>query len=95
MELGMFCEALFLCVSFATMVALERLYPCVRPHVALQGTRRSTSVVALFTLVWLFPCMLPHHVNFQLTSCNGGKLARCASVKLFSRVGPFVRLQAA
>ena len=91
----MCCEALFLCVSFATMVALERLYPCVRPHVALQGTRRSASVVALVTLEWLFSCMLPHHVNFQFTSCNAGKLAHCASVRLFPRVGPFVLLQMA
>ena len=68
MELGMFCEALFLCVSFATMVALERLYPCVRPHVALQGTRRGARVVALVTLEGLFSCMLPHHVNFQSIS---------------------------
>ena len=62
----MFCEAFFAFVSFATMVALIRLYPCVRPHVVLQGTRRGARVVALVTLEGLFSQMLPHHVNFQL-----------------------------
>ena len=80
-------------VSFAAFVAPERFLPSVCPHVALQVTRRSASEVALVTLVWLFPCMLPHHVLFQLTSCNAGILAHCASVRLFPRVGPFVGLQ--
>ena len=95
MKLGMFCELVFSAVSFAALVALEKLLPSVRYRVLLQVTRRSASVVALVTLVCLFSCVLPHHVNFQLTSCNAGKLAHCASVRLFSRVGPFVLLQIA
>ena len=70
MDLGMFCEILFVFVSFSTLVALERLLPSVCYHVALQVTRRSASVVALVTLVWLFSCVVPHHVNFQITSLN-------------------------
>ena len=77
-------------VSFAASVALERLFPSVRPHVALQMTRRNTSVVALVTLVWLFPRMLPHHVIFQMISCSAGKLTHCASVRLSPGVGSFV-----
>ena len=91
----MFCEGLFMCKNFATLVALERLFPSVRLHVSLQITRRSASVVALVTLVWLFSCMLPHHVNFQFISSYAGKLAHCASVRLFPRVGPFVLIQCA
>ena len=53
------------CVNFAALVALERLLPSVRNHVLLQVANRSGSVVALVTLVWLFSCMLIHHVNFQ------------------------------
>ena len=80
-------------VSFVALVALERLLPSVRYHVPLQSTRRSASVVALVTLFWLFSCMLPHHVIFQMTSLNAGKLAHCTSVRLFTRVSPFVILQ--
>ena len=93
MKLGMFCEISFLFVSFVALVALERLLPSVRYHVLLQVTRRGAGVVALVTLVWLFSCVLPHHVIFQIFSCNAGKLAHCASVRLFSRVGSFVPLQ--
>ena len=89
----MFCEVFFVFVSFVAFGAPERLLPSVRSHVPLQSIRRSASVVALVTLVWLFSCVLPHHVNFQVTSLNTGKLAHCASVRLFSRVGPFVLLQ--
>ena len=92
MKLGMSCEIVFSVVSFVALVAPERLLPSVRNHVALQIARRSASVVALVTLVWLFSCVLPHHVIFQITSCNAGKLAHCASVRLFPRVGPFVLL---
>ena len=95
MNYGMFCKIVLSCVSFAALVALERLLPSVRPHVPLQMTRRSASVVALVTLEWLFSCMLPHHVNFQLTSLNAGKFAHCASVRLFPRVSPFVLFQSA
>ena len=51
--------------------------------------------IALVALEWLFSCVDPHHVHFQLTSFDAGKLACCASVRLFPRVGPFVLLQIA
>ena len=91
----MLCKQVLLCVSFAAFVALERLLPGVRSNVALQMTRRSASVIALVTLEWLFSCVHPHHVLFQMTSLNAGKLALCASVGLFARVGSFVLLQMA
>ena len=64
MKLGMFCELVFSAVSFAALVALEKLLPSVRLHVPLQVTRRSRIEVALVTLVWPFSCVLPHHVLF-------------------------------
>ena len=81
--------------SFAALIALEKLLPSMSLHVALQCTSCTASVVALITLVRLFSCMLPHHVNSQITSRNAGKLAHCASVRFFARVGPFVILQSA
>ena len=86
----MFCELAISLVSFASLVALERLLPTVRSHVALQITRRSTIEVALVTLEWPFSCVHHHHVNFQMASLNAGVLTHCASVRLFPRVGPFV-----
>ena len=65
MNYGMFCKIVLSCVSFAALVAFERPLPSVRPHMPLQMTRRSTSVVALVTLVWLFSRVLPDHVLFQ------------------------------
>ena len=91
----MFCEPPLFLVSFVACVAPERLLPSVCPHVALQITRGGASIVALVTLVWLYSCVLPHHVFFQSTSCNAGELAHCASVRLFPRMGPFVLLQSA
>ena len=91
----MFCEASLVGISFVALATLERLFPTVRLNVALQVTRRGASVVALVTLVWLFSSVLPHRVFFQITSCNAGKLAHCASVRLFSRVGSFVLLHIA
>ena len=79
----MFRQLVFPCESFATFVALERLQPRVRPHVSLQVARSSASVIALVTLEWLFSCVDPHHVIFQLTNCNAGKLASCASAHVF------------
>ena len=61
---GMFCEIRLSLVSFVAFVALERLFSTVRPYVAFQVTRSSTSVVALVTLEWFFSCVLAHHVNF-------------------------------
>ena len=95
MNSEMFCELGILCVSFAALVALERLFYSVCHHVVLQMTRRNGCVVALVTLEWLFSCMIPHHVIFQMANLNAGKLAHCASVRLFPRVGPFVLLQIA
>ena len=45
--------------------------------------------------MWLFFRVLCHHVIFQVTSCNAGKLTHCASVRLFPRVFLFVPLQIA
>ena len=92
---GMSCQLALSFVSLAALTAFERLLPSVRLHMALQITRRSASEVALAALVWLFSCVLTHHVYFQIASLNAGILAHCASVRLFSRVGPFVLLQMA
>ena len=91
----MSCQLALSFVSLAAMVALKQPLPSVRPHVALQITRRSASEVALAALVWLFSCVLTHHVYFQTASRYAGMLAHCASVRLFPRVGSFVLLQAA
>ena len=91
----MFCKVSLSSVNFVAFVAHERPLSSVRPHMALQVIRSSANVVALVTIVWVFSCVLPHHVIFQTTSCNAGKLAHCASVRLFLRVGPFVGLQIA
>ena len=91
----MFCEIALLSENFAAVVALETPLPSVCYHVALQVGRRSTSLVALVTLVSLFFCVLTHHVSLQLSCCNARKLTHCASVRLFPRVGPFVLLQIA
>ena len=66
----MFCELPLSSVSFAAFVAPERLFPTVRLHVALQLKRRSANEITLVTLEWLFSCVLPHHVNFQMLSLN-------------------------
>ena len=89
----MSCEICLCFVCFAALVALERPLSRVLPCVALQITRRSTNEVALVTLVWLFSCVLPHHMGFQVISCNAGILTHRAPVRLFPRVGPFVLLQ--
>ena len=65
----MFCELRFPFVSFITLVALEWSLQGMCLHVALQLTRRSTTVVALVTFERLFFCVHPHHVFFQLGSC--------------------------
>ena len=79
----MFCQLVFPCERFAAFVALERLHPRVRSNVLLQLTIRNASEVALVTLARLFPCVHPHHVHFQLSSSNAGKLASCASAHVF------------
>ena len=75
--------------SFAASVVLKTPLPSVRLRVALQLARRRASIIALVTLEWLFSCVVPYHVSFQLTGCNEGRLAHCASVRLFPRVGFF------
>ena len=91
----MSCEIAFLRECFAAFVARERPLPTVRPYVALQITRLSESIIALVTFEWFFSCVDFHHMNFQLTGLNEWRLAHCASVRLFPRVGPFVLLQIA
>ena len=92
---GMPCELALCIVIFVALVALEKPFSRVRPHVALQLTRRSASEVTLVTLVWLFSSMVSHHVYFQIARSDAGVLAHCASVRLFPRVGPFVVHQSA
>ena len=60
----MSCENVLSSVSFVAFVAPERLLSTVSLHVLLQVTGRGASVVALVTLVWLFSCVIPHHVLF-------------------------------
>ena len=91
----MLCQAVLMLEGFVAFIALERFFACVGLHVALQNASCNASIVALVTFEWLFPCVVPHHVVFQMTSCDTGKLAHCASVGLFPRVGPFVILQIA
>ena len=79
----MFCHVIFPSECFVAVIALERLLPCVHTHVALQITVCGEIVVALVTLEWLFSCVLPHHVNFQIASFYTGKFTHCASVRLF------------
>ena len=71
----MFSKVSLIFESFAAMVALEWSLTRVRPYVLLQMTRSSASVVALVTFERLLSCVLPHHVNFQLRSCNARKIA--------------------
>ena len=79
--------------SFNALVALEWSFPSVRSHVLLQMTGFGASVVALVTFERLFSCMLPHRVNFQITSCNARIPAHCASVWLCTRVRLLMHLQ--
>ena len=41
-----------------------RLLASVRHYVNLQCLRESGSVIVLFAAMWLFFCMLPHHVLY-------------------------------
>ena len=86
-------QIVWLNCSIIALVALVRFLPSVNEGVSLQITRISASESTLVTLEWLFSCVLPHHVEFQLISCNAEKLASCAPVRLFPGVGPFVVLQ--
>ena len=63
-------EASLLFKRFATFTASERFSSSVRSPVSLHITRSHTAVVALVTLKWLLSSMVPHHVFFQMTSCN-------------------------
>ena len=55
---------------FITLVALEWFFPSVLPHVYLQSSGSSASVVALVAFERLFSGVLSHYVNFQFTSSN-------------------------
>ena len=91
----MFCKISLFFVSLAALVALEWSLPRVFPHVLLQITRSSASIVALLIFERFLSCVHPHNVNFQITSCDTRILAWCASVWLFTRVRLLVRLQGA
>ena len=75
---------------FLALAASERFLPCVPSHVLLQFVCYNAIIVALVTPKWFFSCMLPHRVNFQITTLIAGKLAHCAFVTFFTWVGPFV-----
>ena len=76
----MACEAPLLFKRFITLVALEWLFSSVLLHVFLQMIRSSASIAALVTFERLFSFMLPHHVNFQITSFNARILACSSSI---------------
>ena len=95
MNFDMFYKILLMFICSDALVALEWSLPRVRPHVPLQITRFSASIVALVTFERLLSCVLPHHVKFQITSLNARILACCASVWLFTRVRLLVPLQLA
>ena len=94
-SIDMFYKILLLFVSFVALVAVEWPLHGMRPHVALQITSCSASIVALDTFERLLSCVLPHHVNFQITSLDARIIAKSAPVWLFTRVRLFVRLQVA
>ena len=70
MNFEMFCKISLICVSLAALVALEYFLPSVRPHVPLQITRLSASIIALVALVRLFFGVLSHNVEIQFTFSN-------------------------
>ena len=80
------CEVNFPFEGSITLVALEWSFQGVRLHMTLQDARTSTSVVALVALERLLCCVHPHHVNFQITSCNARIIAQCATLWLFTRL---------
>ena len=73
---------LFLFESLNALGALEWSFPSVRSHVLLQMTGFGAGIVALVTFEWLFSCMLPHRVSFQVTSCNARIPVLCICVSL-------------
>ena len=89
------CQIRIRFVSFLALVALEWSLHHVRSHVGFQMARLGGCIVALVTLERLLSCVHPHHVSFQMGSCDARILARCASLWLFTRVRLLVRLQAA
>ena len=91
----MFCETRLRFVSFLALVALEWSRHHVRRHVGFQYVRSSGSKVALVTFERSFSCMLPHHVLFQLTSCDARIFARYAPLRLCTNVNLIMRPQVA
>ena len=88
MNFAVFYKILLLFVSFVALVAVEWPLHGMRPHVALQITSCSASIVALVTFERLLSCVFPHHVSFQMISCDARIIACCAPVWLFIRVRP-------
>ena len=80
------CKVNFPFEGSITLVALEWSFQSVRLHMTLQDAKTCTSVVALVALERLLCSVHPHHVNFQITSCNARIIAHCASLWLFTRV---------
>ena len=75
MNFAVFYKILLLFVSFVALVAVEWPLHGMRPHVALQITSCSASIVALVTFERLLSCVLPHHVNFQFIRSNARIIA--------------------
>ena len=80
---------------FITFVALEWFFPSVLPHVYLQSSGSSASVVALVAFERLYSDVFAHYVSFQMIRCSTRVLAHRAHVWLFTRVRPLVCLQMA
>ena len=80
------CKVNFPFEGSITLAALEWSFQGVRLHMALQDARTCKSVVALVALERLLCFVHPHHVNFQITSCNARIIEHCASLWLFTRV---------
>ena len=96
MNFAVFYKILLLFVSFVALVAVEWPLHGMRPHVALQITSCSASIVALVTFERLFSgLVLSHDVNFQINSLNARILAHCASMWLFTSVRLLVSFQVA
>ena len=72
------------------LFTLEWLLSSMCPHVPFHVARGKASIAALVTIVWLFSSMLNPYVMFQVASRDAGKLANCAIVKFFSRMGSLV-----
>ena len=93
MNAGMSCKIALILVRFAAFVALEWSFTTMRPYMALQGTRGGKRGVTFITLVRFFCCVIQRNMSFQIPKVGAGIFAHCASVGLFSRMGPLMCLQ--